>query len=242
MSELALQFVCGAMEYVCCCFIGAAEWGSCPAGSVDPVHVGACRAGRSGADGVLAADRVPNAEIARVTGTSRPTVIGWRGRYEVGGIDALGDLPRPGRPGEVGEIGVVAATLADEDRPPERLGVTHWSARLLGRGLGIAFGTIAKIWRKWDIQPHRTETAALHPHVRTVAEHDGDLSFPSSPARPSAAAPSPPYATSPMASADFIDGWNDRCQPFIWTNMPTPSPQNLTVKLLRTRDTSFAVS
>jgi hypothetical protein len=54
-----------------------------------------------------------------------------RGRYDAGGIRALQDLPRSGRPTEIDEIEVVVATLADEGRPPEHLGVTHWSARLL---------------------------------------------------------------------------------------------------------------
>ncbi len=34
---------------------------------------------------LLAADGVPNAQIARLTGVSRPTVIGWRERYARGG-------------------------------------------------------------------------------------------------------------------------------------------------------------
>src|SRR6185295_7060107 len=46
---------------------------------------------------LLAADGLPNAEIARRTGTSRPTVVGWRARYETGGVAALQDLPRSGR-------------------------------------------------------------------------------------------------------------------------------------------------
>lgn len=107
---------------------------------------------------LLAGEGLPNAEIARRTGTTRPTVVGWRGRYEAGGVEALSDLARSGRPAQVDEIAVVATTLAGQGRPPEHLGATHWSARLLGRELGIAFGTVAKIWRKWDIQPHRTET------------------------------------------------------------------------------------
>ena len=39
---------------------------------------------------LLAANRVPNAEIARVTGVSRPTVIAWRERYESGGSPRWG--------------------------------------------------------------------------------------------------------------------------------------------------------
>ena len=47
---------------------------------------------------LLAAQGVPNTEIARRVGVSRPTVIQWRNRYEAGGISALGDLDRSGRP------------------------------------------------------------------------------------------------------------------------------------------------
>jgi transposase len=107
---------------------------------------------------LLAADGMPNAEIARVTGVSRPTVIGWRDRYARGGIKALEDEPRSGRPPEIDEADVVVATLADEGRPPARLGITHWSARFLGAELGISFASVARIWRKWKLQPHRIET------------------------------------------------------------------------------------
>jgi len=107
---------------------------------------------------LLAADGMPNAQIARAVGVSRPTVIGWRDRYQQGGIAALEDEPRPGRPAEIDEISVVVATLADDGRPPRRLGITHWSARFLAAELGISFASVARIWRKWGLQPHRIET------------------------------------------------------------------------------------
>jgi len=107
---------------------------------------------------LLAGDGVPNAQIARTVGVSRPTVIGWRDRYQRGGIAALADEPRSGRPAEIDEIEVVVTTLADDGRPPERLGITHWSARFLAAELGISFASVARIWRKWRIQPHRIET------------------------------------------------------------------------------------
>lgn len=107
---------------------------------------------------LLAAEGLANAEITRWTGTSRPTVVDWRQRYEDGGISALGNLPRSGRPPEIDEIEVVVATLAEEGRPPARLGVTHWSARLLAAELGVSFASVARIWRKWKLQPWRVET------------------------------------------------------------------------------------
>jgi transposase len=107
---------------------------------------------------LLAAEGLSNTEIARRTGTSRPTVLDWRARYDTGGIRALDDLPRSGRPPEIDEIDVVVATIADEGRPPAHLGVTHWSARLLAAELKISFATVARIWRKWDLQPWRVQT------------------------------------------------------------------------------------
>src|SRR3954452_9680461 len=104
---------------------------------------------------LLAAEGVPNAEIARRVGVSRPTVIGWRQRYDEAGIAGLADLDRPGRPTLIDEADVVVATLT---KPPPEMGVTHWSARLLADRLGISFASVARIWRKWHLQPWRVET------------------------------------------------------------------------------------
>jgi transposase len=82
-------------------------------------------------------------------------VIQWRNRYEAGGISALGDLDRSGRPPVIDDVAVVVATV---QAPPEALGVTHWSARLLGKHLGISFASVARIWREWNLQPWRRET------------------------------------------------------------------------------------
>ena len=107
---------------------------------------------------LLAAQGLPNAEIARRVGTSRPTVVDWRARYVAGGVRALEDLARSGRPPEIDEVRVVVATLAEDGRPPARLGVTHWSARLLAAEVGVSFATVARIWRKWKLQPWRVQT------------------------------------------------------------------------------------
>jgi len=104
---------------------------------------------------LLAGEGLPNAEIARRVGVSGPTVLAWRNRYLAGGVDALGDLPRSGRPPVHDEVAVVVATL---EPPPDKLGVTHWSARLLARHLGTSFATVARIWRKWKLQPWRVQT------------------------------------------------------------------------------------
>jgi transposase len=104
---------------------------------------------------LLAADGVGTNEIVARVGVSKPTVIGWKKRYAAEGIGGLEDLPKPGRPAQVDEVAVVLATL---EPPPQRLGVTHWSSRLLGEQLGISNVWVARIWRKWGLQPWRRET------------------------------------------------------------------------------------
>src|SRR5947208_9274807 len=101
---------------------------------------------------LLASQGMSNTAIAAAVGVSRPTVIGWRARYAAGGLDGLLDRPRSGRPRVVDHRQVVAATLRP---PPKRLGVTHWSSRLLARQLGVSNGTVARAWREYGVAPWR---------------------------------------------------------------------------------------
>jgi transposase len=78
-------------------------------------------------------------------GASKPTVITWKKRYAAEGTGGLEDRPRPGRPRTVDDAAIVLATL---EPPPERLGVTHWSSRLLAAGLGISSVKVADVWRE----------------------------------------------------------------------------------------------
>src|SRR5918997_1209527 len=74
---------------------------------------------------LLAADGLPNVEIAARVGVSRPTVTGWRARYDRSGIAGLCDEARSGRPRRIDHRKIVAATLK---APPKKFGVTHWSS------------------------------------------------------------------------------------------------------------------
>ena len=104
---------------------------------------------------LLAADGLPVQEIVERVGVSKPTVIGWKKRYAAEGLVGLQDRPKAGRPAVIDEVAVVLATL---EPPPQRLGVTHWSSRLLAGELGISHVWIGKIWRRWGLQPWRAET------------------------------------------------------------------------------------
>ncbi len=104
---------------------------------------------------LLAGHGLANAEIAERTGVSRPTVILWRNRYASGGPGALEDKPRSGRPRRIDPLEIVVRTL---EPPPARLGVTHWSSRLLAKELGISNATVATAWQDYDLQPWRSQT------------------------------------------------------------------------------------
>lgn len=104
---------------------------------------------------LLAADGSSNTAIAERVGVSRPTVIGWRERYQAKGIEGLDDEDRSGRPRRIDRAAVLAATLTP---PPKKLGITHWSTRLLARHLKISDHSVAVIWRDYGIQPWRSES------------------------------------------------------------------------------------
>lgn len=94
-------------------------------------------------------------KIARRLGLSRPTVILWRERYASRGLCGLSDEARSGRPKRIDEATIIARTL---EPPPPRLGVTHWSSRLLAGDLGIGDATVARSWRRYGLQPWRRES------------------------------------------------------------------------------------
>jgi transposase len=57
--------------------------------------------------------------------------------------------------------------------PPPRLGITHWSTRLLARELGVSRDTIARIWREYGVQPWRAETFKFSTDPQLAAKvHD----------------------------------------------------------------------
>jgi len=116
---------------------------------------------------LLAADGVANYEIATLTGVTRPTVNLWRSRYVELGLGGLSDRDRPGRPARVDRRAIVAETL---NPPPARLGVTHWSSRLLAARVGVDHSTVAKAWHEFGVKPWRAETFKFSTDPELVAK------------------------------------------------------------------------
>ena len=81
---------------------------------------------------LLAAEGLSNAQVARETGASRPTVILWRQRFLQGGPDALTKIaPGRGRRATYGVDRVKALVEATtQSKPP---GATQWSTRTMAK-------------------------------------------------------------------------------------------------------------
>jgi transposase len=116
---------------------------------------------------LLAAEGVANREIAARVGVARQTVIDWRARYERDGVAGLADEPRCGRPRTIDRAEIIAATLAP---PPKKLGVSHWSTRLLADHLKIGNATVARAWRAYGVQPWRSGTFKYSTDPELVAK------------------------------------------------------------------------
>ena len=104
---------------------------------------------------LLAAEGVANTRIAELVDATVTTVLLWRQRYQSKGLAGLSDAPRPGRPRTLDHRAIVAATLKP---PPKKLGVTHWSSRLLAAQLKISNTSVARAWRAYGIKPWRAES------------------------------------------------------------------------------------
>jgi transposase len=112
---------------------------------------------------LLAADGVAGREIAARVGCSEPTVVLWRSRYADRGLAGLADARRSGKPPTIPQPvrdEILTLTLSE---PPAELGITHWSSRLLagllrGAGKPVSHATVARVWKHFGIQPHRTGT------------------------------------------------------------------------------------
>jgi len=109
---------------------------------------------------LLAAEGNANRKIAQELGTSRPSVILWRRRFQQGGTAALTeDAPGRGRKAMISAARVkqiVEATL--HSKPPA---ATHWSVRTMARAQGVSPATVQRIWDAHGLEPHRTRTFKL---------------------------------------------------------------------------------
>ncbi len=113
------------------------------------------------------ADGYSVADVARMSGTTRPTVYKWLDRYENSGLDGLVDADRPGRPRGIPERVRSRVVALTRQTPPASTGLSHWSSREMARflkrneGITVSHSVIARIWREHDLQPSHQGTFKL---------------------------------------------------------------------------------
>ncbi|MCP4898534.1 MAG: IS630 family transposase [bacterium] len=102
-------------------------------------------------------DRLNVAEIARLSGVSRPVVWRWQRRFADAGVDGLlRDATRkPGKPPVPADDVQRLIALTCSEPPGE---ATHWTGRAMAKVMGVSLRTVQRIWQAHKLQPHRIRT------------------------------------------------------------------------------------
>lgn len=109
---------------------------------------------------LLSADGIGTNEIMRQTGKSKTCVWRWQERFMQEGYDGLlRDKTRPSRIPPLGlQIAERVVMLTQTDPPAE---MTHWTAALMAKVVGISASSVQRIWRAHGLQPHRVQQFKL---------------------------------------------------------------------------------
>ena len=105
------------------------------------------------------ADGADNKTVAERERVSQATVGKWRRRFVEFGLDGLSDDPRPGRPPSVSIEQVEDVVIATLEATPAN--ATHWSRAKMAQRTGLSKSTIGRIWKTFELKPHRAETFKL---------------------------------------------------------------------------------
>jgi transcriptional regulator with XRE-family HTH domain len=97
--------------------------------------------------------------VARDLRISADTVRKWRRRFLAERLDGLADEPRPRRPPTISVDRVEAVVVTTLEEIPKN--ATHWSRKSMAEHSGLSKSTVGRIWRKFHLKPHLTDTFKL---------------------------------------------------------------------------------
>lgn len=100
-----------------------------------------------------------NTLVARELNITMQTVGKWRRRFVENRLDGLLDEPRCGAPRTITDEQVEDVVTRTLETTPAY--ATHWSTRSMAEATGMSQTAVARIWRAFGLQPHRSTTFKL---------------------------------------------------------------------------------
>jgi transposase len=139
-------------------------------------HTSPQRAAKRARVVLLAADGVPNRQIAPMVGMNEHTVAQWRRRFQTERLAGLEDRKRPGRPVIYDHDQRLRIVATVTQQPPDP--ASHWSHSQLAKELadmGISASQIGRILADLDIKPHRIRSWITRPDDPGFWERAADI-------------------------------------------------------------------
>jgi transposase len=109
-----------------------------------------------------------NKAVAAELRVTPQTVGKWRRRFVRERLAGLSDEYRSGSPRTVSDAVVEEVIVRTLETQPAH--ATHWSTRSMAAAVGLGHATVARIWRAFGLQPHRSESFKLSPDPLLVAK------------------------------------------------------------------------
>ncbi len=100
-----------------------------------------------------------NTAIVKQLRITHNTVRKWRTRFIEMGLAGLLDEPRAGAPRTISDDAVEAVITTTLESTPRD--ATHWSTRSMAAASGLSPTTVRRIWKAFELKPHRVETFKL---------------------------------------------------------------------------------
>src|SRR4249920_867906 len=125
---------------------------------------------------LLAADGLPNRQIAPLVGMNEHTVAQWRRRFAAERLAGLTDRQRPGRPLVYDHDQRLRIVATVTQQPPDP--ASHWSHSQLAGALadiGISASQIGRILADLDLKPHRVRGWITRPDDPAFWERAADI-------------------------------------------------------------------
>jgi transposase len=105
------------------------------------------------------ADGADNKSVAAQLNCAEARVGKWRRRFVAERLDRLVDDPRPGRPPSISVEQVEVIVVATLEETPKN--ATHWSRASMAKRSGLSKTTIGRIWKAFELKPHRVDSFKL---------------------------------------------------------------------------------